>query len=99
MEPTLNENVMIAPEALESFISKFWGYGTFEAPIWLVGMEEACGENDVPKRISAWQRRGERPLEDEPRSISDKWPNQLTALAAQFSFAQCRFTAFNQMPS
>lgn len=55
---------MIASETLENFISKFWGYGNFQAPIWLVGMEEACGENDVPKRISAWQRRGERRLED-----------------------------------
>lgn len=55
---------MIDPKTLEDFILKFWGYGTFEAPIWLIGMEEACGKKDLPKRISAWQRRGERPLED-----------------------------------
>ena len=30
-------------------------------------MEESCGKKDVPKRISTWRRRGEKPLEDAAR--------------------------------
>lgn len=49
---------------LSRFIDLFWGYGSFEAPIWMVGMEESCGEKDFPKRINAWHARGERQLDD-----------------------------------
>ncbi|HKL55527.1 MAG TPA: hypothetical protein VJ893_05375 [Roseovarius sp.] len=49
---------------LSRFIDLFWGYGSFEAPIWMVGMEESCGEEDFPKRINAWHTRGERQLDD-----------------------------------
>lgn len=49
---------------LSRLIEHYWGYGSFEAPIWMVGMEESCGEEDFPKRINAWHTRGERQLDD-----------------------------------
>ncbi|SDY88399.1 hypothetical protein [Citreimonas salinaria] len=50
--------------ALERFVETFWGYGRFDAPLWFVGMEEACGRHDFPLRFSAWRRRGERTIDD-----------------------------------
>lgn len=60
----MSEKELIASDVLENFMAKFWGYGTFEAPIWMVGMEESCGKTDVPKRVVAWHQRGQKALED-----------------------------------
>ncbi|WP_243254245.1 uracil-DNA glycosylase family protein [Sulfitobacter indolifex] len=60
----MNYAEKVSDHHLERFMSEFWGYGVFSAPIWMVGMEEACGERDFVKRISTWQLRGEQPLED-----------------------------------
>lgn len=49
---------------LERFIANYWGYGRFEAPLWIVGMEESCGKGDFAKRINTWHRRGENQLDD-----------------------------------
>lgn len=34
---------MITPELIKRRIDNFWGYGSMEAPVWFVGMEEGLG--------------------------------------------------------
>jgi hypothetical protein len=34
---------MITKEIIENRIKNWWGYGSFEAPVWFVGMEEGLG--------------------------------------------------------
>ena len=48
---------MITQELIKRRIENFWGYGSFEAPIWFVGMEEGrdpkANENDLEERFRA----------------------------------------------
>lgn len=69
--PDLTNINAIDSAILERFVSSFWGYGSFEAPFWIVGMEEACGDNELPLRIETWHRRGESPLEDAAQYHND----------------------------
>ncbi|MDV4144125.1 hypothetical protein [Shimia sp. FJ5] len=57
---------MIKPQILKKFIRDYWGYGDFTAPIWVVGMEEACDntKEDFERRILTWSDRGEKKLDD-----------------------------------
>lgn len=34
---------MITPDLIQRRINNFWGYGSLEAPVWFVGMEEGLG--------------------------------------------------------
>ena len=41
---------MITPEILKNRIENFWGYGSLESPVWLVGMEEgfkSSGDKEI----------------------------------------------------
>lgn len=51
---------------LEQFMSRFLGYGNFNARVWFIGMEEGGGNNfdQVFKRLNTWRSRGLRELED-----------------------------------
>ena len=51
---------------LQAFIERFFGYGTWTAPVWFLGMEEGGGgtAEEVQRRIEAWSRRGCHELED-----------------------------------
>lgn len=51
---------------LEQFISRFLGYGSFNARVWFIGMEEGGGNDfeQVSKRLETWRERGMRELED-----------------------------------
>jgi hypothetical protein len=62
---------MLDDTLLEAFMSKFYGYGTYSAPCWFVGMEEG-GESltSATGRIAKWQRLGCKELED-PRGDAD----------------------------
>ncbi len=53
-------------DVLERFTTRFFGYGSWAAPIWFVGMEEGGGSTieETARRIAAWERRGERELEE-----------------------------------
>ena len=43
----------------------FYGYGSYEAPVWFVGMEEGGGSyDDIRRHIEHWDRRGGEELED-----------------------------------
>jgi hypothetical protein len=37
---------MITSDLIERRINNFWGYGSLDAPVWLVGMEEGLGDTD-----------------------------------------------------
>jgi len=54
---------MIDPDLLRRFMHTFYGYGSWSAPLWFVGMEEGGGTTpeEVQRRLNAW-RGGE--LED-----------------------------------
>jgi hypothetical protein len=53
---------------LESYISRFYGYGSWNAPLWFIGMEEGgCPTLDeFSSRLICWSRRGSAELEDAP---------------------------------
>ena len=56
--PALGAEVttMIDRDLLQSFVATFYGYGTWNAPFWFVGMEEAGVETlaDFERRLQAW---------------------------------------------
>jgi hypothetical protein len=51
---------------LRSYAIKYYGYGHYGAPFWFVGMEEGGGDaiERVRARLTAWDTRGRRELED-----------------------------------
>jgi len=57
---------MIDDTLLQEFMQGFYGYGSFNAPFWFIGMEEGGGgsQDDIRKRLEAWDARGHRELED-----------------------------------
>ncbi len=57
---------MLNDQLLEDFISSFYGYGTYQAPYWFIGMEEGGGNTiaEISKRLEVWDKRGRKELED-----------------------------------
>lgn len=57
---------MFNDEHLHAFVSGFFGYGSFAAPYWFIGMEEGGGDTpeDINLRLQAWETRGRNELED-----------------------------------
>src|SRR5258706_11670073 len=57
---------MLDEELLQAFIEGFFGYGSWSAPIWFVGMEEEGGASagEIALRLEAWSARGRKSLED-----------------------------------
>jgi hypothetical protein len=58
-------------ELLTDFSKHFFGYGSYQAPVWLVGMEEGMDGggsgvffNEIKGRLDAWRERGKQELED-----------------------------------
>ncbi len=51
---------------LADFADTFYGYGTYNAPYWFIGMEEGGGNTfeEINARLEAWRRRGRREAED-----------------------------------
>jgi hypothetical protein len=51
---------------LQSYMTRFAGYGALRAPIWFVGLEEGGGRDvtELRTRVETWARRGSEPLED-----------------------------------
>jgi hypothetical protein len=49
---------MIDPVLLEDFMRRFFGYGSWDAKLWFVGMEEGGGEcmEEIERRFAAWDR-------------------------------------------
>ena len=45
---------MITADLVQRRVTNFWGYGSFAAPVWFVGMEEGLGvETDVEERLQS----------------------------------------------
>jgi hypothetical protein len=57
---------MLDDSAVETFIDRFFGYGSWAAPIWFIGMEEGGGGTiaEAGRRIETWRMRGGLDLED-----------------------------------
>lgn len=57
---------MIDATLLEEFMRTFYGYGTYDAPYWFVGMEEGGGKTleANERKIESWKNRGQKELED-----------------------------------
>ena len=63
----------MANALLEEYIHRFWGYGSWERPVWFLGMEEGMlqgnggnGPVQLQHRLDVWLNRGCRELEDAP---------------------------------
>lgn len=59
---------MLPDGLLTDYATKFYGFGTWRAKIWFVGIEEAGGvqESDVQARLDTWRKSNSRDLEDAP---------------------------------
>jgi hypothetical protein len=55
-------------DLLTDYAHRFYGYGTWRAKVWFVGMEEGGGASadEVRIRLVAWNARGSRELEGLP---------------------------------
>lgn len=53
---------------IEAYCKQFFGYGRWDAPVWFVGLEEAGAGTpaQLQARLTAWDQRGRRELEDAP---------------------------------
>lgn len=62
---------MLDSTLLTPYINTFYGYGTYTAPYWFVGMEEGGGNSldEVAERITRWHKRGQPELRD-PRGYN-----------------------------
>lgn len=59
-------SAMLDDDVLTNFIQGFYGYGTYQARFWFVGMEEGGGNTlaDISRRLGAWDIRGRKELEE-----------------------------------
>ena len=57
---------MLDEALLESFMNGFYGYGTWSAKYWFVGMEEGGGSSiaEVAARLETWNHRGRPEVDD-----------------------------------
>lgn len=57
---------MLDDQLLEAFISGFYGFGSYRAPYWFIGMEEGGGNSfeAVAKQLEVWDRWGRKELLD-----------------------------------
>lgn len=57
---------MLDSALIQVFIYGFYGYGTYKAPYWFIGMEEGGGREleEIQQRLTAWDVRGRGELEN-----------------------------------
>ncbi len=57
---------------LKEFAHAFYGYGTYGARIWFVGMEEGGGDSvdGIQRRLVDWAKRGRSELQDLPKTAA-----------------------------
>jgi hypothetical protein len=57
---------MLNDELLEAFIQRFYGYGSYTALTWFIGMEEGGGhsEAEIAQRLHVWDDRHRHEVED-----------------------------------
>ena len=65
-----NSKMLDDQQLLSDYCRKFYGYGTWDSKIWLIGMEEggagSATEPAIKKRLELWKRRGAKDLENAP---------------------------------
>lgn len=67
---------MLASDLLLDFLNRFYGYGSWDAELWFVGMEEGGGnsEEEIAKRLEAWDRADDlADIRDYSYEIGGKW--------------------------
>jgi len=70
---------MLPDNLVADYCQQFFGFGSWSAKVWFIGLEEGGGWNeaDVQGRLSTWQAGGRRSLEDAPEfyptSKCHKW--------------------------
>jgi hypothetical protein len=69
---------MLNDQLLSAYIDTFYGYGTYAAPYWFVGMEEGGGGSlsAADGRITQWLNRGQNelePLRDDDSISTSPW--------------------------
>jgi hypothetical protein len=57
---------MFNNQLLEAYIGGFYGYGSYGAEFWFIGMEEGGGgsREQIGRRLDAWDTRGRKELDD-----------------------------------
>jgi hypothetical protein len=62
----MDEPNVIDPALLDAFLHGFYGYGSWTAKLWFIGMEEGGGTSmkEIAKRLTIWDRRGRAELEE-----------------------------------
>lgn len=52
----LSTSMAIEPDRLRHFLHTFYGYGSWTAPLWFIGMEEGGGDSldEIERRLAAW---------------------------------------------
>lgn len=57
---------MLDDKLLQDFMQGFYGYGSYKALFWFIGMEEGGGgsQEEINQRLANWNTRGHRELED-----------------------------------
>jgi len=67
-------------DLVNAYINRFWGYGSPESRVWLIGPEEggAASPNEIFSKMREWQESGQRRVRDlhptRPRTKElDKW--------------------------
>lgn len=57
---------MLDDALLAKFIDGFYGYGSYQSPVWFIGMEEGGGNSmaEIERRLTLWKTRGHRETED-----------------------------------
>jgi hypothetical protein len=61
-----DDRSMIERERLRAFTQGFYGYGTYSAPFWLIGIEEGGGASceEIERRLTAWEAHGRAEIDD-----------------------------------
>lgn len=56
-----NRLLMLDPRLLDDFMLRFFGYGSWDAKLWFIGMEEGGGTSleEIEKRLASWDRTDE----------------------------------------
>src|SRR5437762_14089358 len=59
---------MLPDDLLQEYAARFYGFGTWDAKFWFIGIEEAGGwdEPSVQVRLDAWEQSGCPELENAP---------------------------------
>lgn len=61
-----DDRPMIERERLRAFMRGFFGYGTYSAPFWLIGIEEGGGAScdEIERRLAAWYAHARPEVDD-----------------------------------